>query len=208
MADLHRCYLGFLLPQPAMDAIKNVQFDIKRRAGSSMIKWTPPGEIAISLVALGEINASTAARVQGLVTPIASRTQPMSISIEGIGASPNVTMPKTAWVGLGGEIEALDSLRQALQRETTPFRSGPAPEQELNIEIGRLRTFDERARTEMGRAVKMARVGHIASVDLKELHVLSSRAGDHGPRLFSMLNMPLGKGDLPPSPNEPPPSLY
>lgn len=160
---------------------------VRKRAGSDAIRWHPLGEVALMLVSLGEVAHTTVLRVEGLLDQVVARHGPVALTLEGVGGSPNATMPKSAWIGVGGEIERLKALRKDVSVCVAQLRTAiDEKEFEPVIEIGMLRKFDDRARTEMGRSIKMAGVGRLGEFSMDALHVLASRSTSAGPRLYSL----------------------
>ena len=165
---------------------------IRRRAGSDVIRWVPPGEIALLLATVGEVSPATMARIEPILAGVASRHAPMVLTVSGAGGSPNATMPKSAWLGLAGDVQRMTALRQdvvqCIGNVQTAMDEKPF---EPVVEIGALRRFDDRARTEMGRALKMATVGEIGSLRVDAIHLLASRSSTSGPTLHSVLSQSL-----------------
>ncbi|MCH8979939.1 MAG: hypothetical protein IH945_11965 [Armatimonadetes bacterium] len=192
MDALNRCWLGFPLPPEVSELVKQAQLEIKRRAGSDGIRWKPPGEIAVLLVSLGEVSPRTLALMEQAVGPAAGRHAPISLRLEGAGGSPNLTMPRSAWLGITGEVEALKSLQRDLAACTGHLSSTTDhTEFEPTIEIGRLRRFEESARTEMGRSLRMSKIGVLGEFTLDSVHVLCSEATSSGPSLRSITSYQL-----------------
>ena len=116
----------------------------------------------------------------------------MMLRLSGAGGSPNLTMPKTAWFGVGGETERLKKLRQDLAVCVRPLVTAvDEKEFEPVVEIGLLRKFEEKARSEMGRAIKVCGVGEMGTFELDAVHVLASRVTPTGPTLSSLKDYPL-----------------
>jgi len=192
MAELNRCWIGFPLPKSLVVKVGEAQMAIRKRAGSDAIRWQPIGEVGLLLVSLGEVAHTTVLRVEAMLDQVAPKHAPITLTLEGVGGSPNVTMPKTAWIGVGGEVDKLKSLRKDLAIAVAQLRTAiDEKEFEPVIEIGMLRKFDDRARTEMGRSLKMASVGLLGEFSMGSVHVLASRASSSGPHLFSIAERPL-----------------
>ncbi len=192
MADLNRCWLGYPLPLALLAKLKEAQMQIRKRAGSDAIRWHPPGELALHLVSLGEIANTSILRIQGIVEQVVTRHGKLALTLEGAGGSPNLIMPKTAWIGVGGETERLKALRQDLAICVQQFVTAiDEKEFEPAIEVGILRKFDDRARADMGRSIKVANIGALGEFTMDSVHVLASRATSAGPSLHSVASLPL-----------------
>src|SRR5690349_5762981 len=98
MAELNRCWVGFPLPREIVAKVGEAQMAIRKRAGSDAIRWHPLGEIGLLLVSLGEIGHTTVLRVEGLIDQVAKKHGPIALRLEGAGGTPNITMPKSAWI--------------------------------------------------------------------------------------------------------------
>jgi 2'-5' RNA ligase len=192
MAELNRCWLGFPLPAPLLEKLKEAQMQVRKRAGSDAIRWHPPGELALQLVSLGEIANASILRIEGIVDQVVKRHGPMALALEGAGGSPNLTMPKSAWIGVVGDVDALKKLRQDLAICVQQFVTAiDEKEFEPVIEVGILRKFDDRARADMGRSIKVAGIGRLGEFVMPSVHVLASRATSAGPALHSIAELSL-----------------
>jgi 2'-5' RNA ligase len=192
MSDLNRCWLGLPLDPHLHERIREAQMQIRKRAGGDAIRWLPQGEIALLLVTIGEVGSNTLLRIGAVVEQVVSRHSGIDLTLEGAGGSPNMTMPKSAWIGIGGDIAALKRLRQDLAVCVRPLVTAiDDKEYEAVVEIGLLRKFDDRARTEMGRSLKMANLGNLGTLRLDSVHVLASHATTAGPALYSLKSFPL-----------------
>jgi 2'-5' RNA ligase len=194
MSELNRCWIGFPLPSELKAKVAEAQMAVRKRAGSDAIRWHPIGEVGLLLVSLGEIGHTTVLRVEGMIQQVAKNHGPISLTLDGVGGSPSMTMPKSAWIGLGGEVEKLKALRRDLAQAVVQLRTAvDEKEFEPVVEIGLLRKFDDRARTEMGRSLKMAQVGLLGGFTMGSVHVLASRASTSGPYLASMSELALAE---------------
>lgn len=194
MSELNRCWIGFPLPNELKAKIAEAQMAVRKRAGSDAIRWHPIGEVGLLLVSLGEVGHTTILRVEGMIQQVAKNHGPIALTLEGVGGSPSLTMPKSAWIGVGGEIDKLKAIRKDLAFAVSQLRTAiDEKEFEPVVEIGLLRKFDDRARTEMGRSLKMAQVELLGEFTMGSIHVLASRAGTSGPYLASMSELPLAQ---------------
>jgi 2'-5' RNA ligase len=192
MSDLNRCWLGFPFAADLHEKIKAAQMQIRKRAGGDTIRWLPQGETALLLVTIGEVGSNTLLRIGSVVEQVVARHSAINLALEGAGGSPNVTMPKSAWIGVSGDVSALKKLRQDLSVCVRPLVTAiDDREYEAVVEVGLLRKFDERERTEMGRALKLSNLGVLGEFRLDAVHVLASRATTAGPALHSLKSFPL-----------------
>ncbi|MCH7945707.1 MAG: hypothetical protein IIC73_06810, partial [Armatimonadetes bacterium] len=63
---------------------------------------------------------------------------------------------------------------------------------EPTLQIGQLRKFNDRARADMGRSIRICKIGVLGEFTLDSVHVLCSEATSSGPSLHSVTSFPLG----------------
>lgn len=181
MQELNRCWLGFPVPTELRTKLAEVQVAIKRRAGGDNARWTAAHEFSIYLVSVGEVSTLTISKLQAVVGQVVVRHKPISLRLEGAGGSPNIVMPKSAWVGISGQTDALGKLQQDLAICVKPLVQAIDDKPfEPVVEIGVLRKFEEKARTDLGRAIKMSGTGVLGEFTLGAVHLLVSRSTPTG----------------------------
>ncbi|MGD2096271.1 MAG: RNA 2',3'-cyclic phosphodiesterase [Desulfobacterales bacterium] len=112
MSETFRAFVAIDLPEAirasigaAQDALKSYGF---------RVKWVRPESIHLTLKFLGNIDVSRTDEIVNAMTWAAKSRTAMRLSASGIGVFPNVRRPRVIWVGLGGEVDNLKSLQQAL----------------------------------------------------------------------------------------------
>jgi 2'-5' RNA ligase len=92
------------------------QFVDRLRALGNGIRWVPRANFHLTLRFLG--NEAPIPQLETLAADlavIAGKTQPFSLTVQGIGSFPNLTRPRIIWVGLQGDglIELAADVRAA-----------------------------------------------------------------------------------------------
>lgn len=194
MELLTRASLGFRLPIEIQASLTDAQTALKRRGGADGARWTAPHELHLSLCALGELTIPQMVRVQETLPAVAESHTPFDLSLEGIGGSPNATQPRYAWAGVAGDLAALQALHGAVEavlgslhlpRESRPLAA--------HIVLGRLKMESERARSDLGRAVRLCGVGSMGSWRVEALELLKAEVGPMGPTTVLVQSYPLGR---------------
>ena len=195
MQELNRCHFGFRLPSSLAEPVKQVQQEIRRRGADDSLKFYQPHEIGIILLSLGELSPMTMTRVCQVAAPIAARCPKYAVTLAGVGGSPNNVMPKTVWVGVRDEPGFLTLFAKALRDSVQGVVALPDHNPfEPQVEIGRLRTFTDKARGDIGRAVKMTQEREIGAFPLEALELLVNEAGPSGPYLRAVKTLSLSPG--------------
>ena len=193
MELLTRASLGFRLPAAIQASLTEAQTVLKRRGGADGARWTPPHELLLSLCPLGELTIPQMVRVQETLPDLAAAHAPFDLGLEGIGGSPNATQPRFAWAGVTGDLGALQALHASVEAALASLRL-PRESRPLSahIVLGRLKIESERARSDLGRAVRLCGVGAMGSWRVEELELLKGDVGPTGPTTVLIRGYGLG----------------
>lgn len=194
MEQLARAYVAIRLPASFQEAYQMVQFDVRRRAGSEMLRWTPFAELHYSVAALGEVSAHRLSEMADRIAPVFKTFQPFNLCVEGLGGSPTVLQPRYIFLNItGDDVVRLRQLHEEVERVVKPL----CPDHEVRpfepiIPLARLKKQEERDRTSLGRAVKMAAVGTLGEWHVDRVEFLRNSITSMGPVLTVEKSYPLG----------------
>lgn len=103
-----RVFLAIELSPELRHALSVLQTTLKKALPP--ISWVRPESIHLTLKFLGETDESLVDDLRQAVSQAVREHGPFSVTVGGLGAFPNARAPRVLWVGLGGEIEALQHL--------------------------------------------------------------------------------------------------
>jgi 2'-5' RNA ligase len=113
-----RLFVAIDLPPAQRDRIQSIC------SGLPGTRWTPAGQIHLTLRFIGEVDDSLFRQITDTLAKI--RTEPLTLTIKGLGHFPPRRLPRVLWVGL----EKNDRLLQLRNRiETALVRIGLEPEE-------------------------------------------------------------------------------
>lgn len=180
LQELNRCAFGAILPHDLHEVFKVAQTEIRRKGGDET-RGIPAGELALVLVPLGELRVQQVV-VAGELLDQTSVIPSFSMTLQGLSGRPNATMPKSAVVELGGERDRLIQLAQVLRTEAGKLFPVPdSPPFDAGLEIARLRSLNDKGRSDLGRALRVAKFEHEGTLRIDELSLLVMSAGALGP---------------------------
>jgi 2'-5' RNA ligase len=113
MAKL-RLFVAIEMP-PEMESALDAAITMLRRDLEGPFAWTPPESSHLTLKFLGDVDAG---RVDELSDALVAATAPLAqfdLQLSGTGTFPAEGRPSVVWAGLGGDIEALERLRVAVE---------------------------------------------------------------------------------------------
>ncbi len=112
-----RTFIAIELPPSARDALGKLQERLKQTPGGKAGRWGRKEGIHLTLKFLGDIPEERIDQVCEGVQRACEGHSPFSVTIAGLGCFPNTRRPRVLWAGVGGEVDALCDLQQAVERE-------------------------------------------------------------------------------------------
>ena len=103
--------LGGNVKAKASQLIKQLQ------ATPAEASWVAPENMHLTLKFLGEITEAETVEVCRAVQAAAARIEPFEIVFRGAGAFPDLSSPKTLWIGVEDGAESLIELQEAVDEE-------------------------------------------------------------------------------------------
>ncbi|MHB1133054.1 MAG: RNA 2',3'-cyclic phosphodiesterase [Chloroflexota bacterium] len=182
-----RLFIALELPAKVRDELGRQQADLRALvaqqnlpAGSSL-KWTAPEGIHLTLKFLGEVTEKSVATLVEAMAAACARRAPLALTLAGRGAFPNALRPRILWVGIGGEVAALEQLQKA-----------------VDLQVGKLGFFPEDR--PFSPHLTLARVRQQASAEERQsVAALLSQAQPPAPLAFVARQVNLFRSELRPT---------
>lgn len=156
--------------------------------GASYMKWVAAGGIHLTLKFLGNVDEAKLPAIAQSLSKAAASIGPFEIQTAELGAFPNAGNPRVVWIGLRGDVQALEVLYQAVERALTPLGFPPegrpfAP----HLTLGRMRESATRSdRQQLSRALAEAPVQQAWYIPVEKMHVMKSELARTGATYASL----------------------
>jgi len=147
--DVVRSFVAIDLPAGVRAELTSLEEKLKARR-HPFVKWVDPESMHLTLKFLGNVAADSIPQIVGAVSSVVQMHSPFKLQVADTGAFPNWQRPQVVWVGVGGELDRLNSLQKGLESVLSPL--GFPPESRpfsAHLTLGRLRdrvTPDDRRR--------------------------------------------------------------
>jgi len=142
-----RAFVAIELSDSLAAALAETQRRLKDRAPLP-VRWTDPRGIHLTLKFLGDVDAGRMGAIEEAVTRAVAGTGPFRIALGALGGFPTLARPRVIWLGLEGDLPALERLQQRVERELAPL--GFPPEGRpftAHLTLGRVREGGKRPAT-------------------------------------------------------------
>ena len=103
-----RVFLAVELSSDVREKLFSLQQELKKTLPP--INWVRPESIHLTLRFLGYVEPSLVSQLLSALEPIGREQDGFSIEVQGLGVFPQVKHPRIFWVGLTGNMQALQDL--------------------------------------------------------------------------------------------------
>ena len=124
--ELLRLFVAIDLPEDVRESLGRLQTDL-RRHDLSGLRWTRPQGVHLTLKFLGETPASSLAAIEAALARAVSGMPSFRLALGAPGTFGNRRGPRVLWVDVEGELQPLQQLQAAIERELAA--AGFAPEE-------------------------------------------------------------------------------
>jgi 2'-5' RNA ligase len=150
-----RTFIAIELPTPIREAVRLRQQQLRaalKEAGlEGCFRWSAMDNIHVTLRFLGETDRGQTERIAAGLAEIARRRQGFSLCVGGMGCFPNFRRPNVLWLGVDGQMEALQAMQAAVE-ELVVAAGFEAETREFSPHLTLARAQRERSRAELQRA--------------------------------------------------------
>lgn len=110
-----RTFIAIELPAETQAQLDEIISPMKSKL-TGAVRWTPLGNIHVTLKFLGEVSPSNLETLKSMVKSLSSKQTEFEIQIGKIGAFPSIKRPRVIWVGVEMH-SALNALQQSVENE-------------------------------------------------------------------------------------------
>ena len=161
------------------------------RAASAEVTWVAPHNMHLTVKFLGDVAAEGIPQVSATVAEAIADVRAFDLEVRGVGAFPNVSRPRTIWIGTGAGESQLAMVAERLEaslaklgfaREGRPFRG--------HLTVGRVRRPSP-ALAALSQILRERAGLEFGQTTIRELVVFSSQLERGGPIYEAISRAPL-----------------
>jgi 2'-5' RNA ligase len=183
-----RTFIAVELAKPIRDRVIALQ---EKLAGTGTeVKWVEPENLHVTLLFLGEVEDREVPDVCRLTADCVRKHAPFTMTVEAVGCFPNPRRPRILWVGVGQGADELCAIHDELEAS---FDSMGVRREERrftpHITLGRVKS--DRPLDDLSAVLTKQAAWKAGESPVREIHVMSSRLGSHGPKYTVLSRAPL-----------------
>ena len=119
-----RCFVAVELPAEARRCVGGLVAGL-READVRGLRPVNPEGVHLTLKFLGDVAASQVGAVSSAMEGAAADARPFDLELRGVGGFPDLRRPRVLWVGVAGDLEALQRLYEAVEEALAPLGFPP-----------------------------------------------------------------------------------
>jgi 2'-5' RNA ligase len=174
-----RTFIGVDVGQDIRDRAVSLQETLAR--SSNDVKWVEPENLHITLLFLGEVDDREVPAVCRAVSTQLKEQPAFSLSVEGVGCFPNPRRPRILWIGVGDGTQELCKIHDLLEPPLLDLGCYRREERKYTPHLTLGRVKSERPADRLSEALAKQADWHGGQTVVKEIQVMSSTLGPHGP---------------------------
>lgn len=118
-----RTFIAIELPPTVKQAIAAAQDTLRSalRDGGTSLKWANPESAHLTLKFLGDTPESRVEEVAAALREAVGGSPALTLQTGAIGCFPSGRAPRVLWLGLDGDLEGLQRLRDAVEEQVSPL---------------------------------------------------------------------------------------
>jgi 2'-5' RNA ligase len=175
-AEPVRTFIAIELSEEIRTQLAEAQARLRARSPGRAVKWVHPEGIHLTLKFLGNVPTGKISALSGAIERAVAGHTAFDIHLAGLGCFPDLNRPRVVWVGVEGDLEALEALQRAVEKELNALGYPPEGRRfTAHLTLGRVRDDaapDERRR--LGEAVRAIVLESGASTTVHQVSLMKS----------------------------------
>jgi RNA 2',3'-cyclic 3'-phosphodiesterase len=108
-----RLFIAWPLAREVEHELGRISFLLKQKGGR--ISWVKPDNIHLTARFLGDTDENLVPQIASLIDAVATTSEQIDCRLDCLGAFPDMKRPRVIWAGIGGNLEAMQQMADALE---------------------------------------------------------------------------------------------
>jgi 2'-5' RNA ligase len=136
-----RAFVAIELPSNVQAVLASTQHKLAAQLGgaANAVRWTRPEGTHLTLQFLGDVPVAFTGQLENALRRASEGRHAFGLSVQGMGAFPNTRRPRVVWVGVSGNLNALQSLAAVVSEQLSGLGYVPDKPFSPHLTLGRVR---------------------------------------------------------------------
>lgn len=193
-AQTVRSFIAIELDRAVLQALDQVQTDLKRRVGREVVRWVRSDGVHLTLKFLGNVPAGQVPVIEQGLRRVCAAYHPFTLYCANVGCFPHERRPRVVWVGVEEPSGTLLALQRAVEEEIAPL-GYPTESRAFtpHLTLGRAqRSASPSELRQLGELVASYRSDRIAAMEVRSVSLMRSELRPTGAVYTCLAAVPLG----------------
>lgn len=191
--ETYRTFVALPLSTALHAQLEQTQQALQRACPAGAVRWVRAEGIHLTLFFLGDVLISQIPAIEGVLATVARMANPVTFTVGGVGAFPNLHRPGVIWVGVQESAGRLATLHKAVNIALADL--GFQPEERSfkpHLTLGRVnRNAGSEVSRRVGEAVGHFSLGQLGEETGRELILFRSELKSAGAEYTALRRFPL-----------------
>lgn len=139
-----RSFIALEMPDEIRRGLDEISFSLRKELANAPLRWVPVENIHLTLKFLGDIDQAQVPEVNEILKLLTNGFRPFDISLENLGAFPNLQRARVLWVGV--KVPAIAEFQRKLEDKLSQLRFKPEGRKfEPHLTLARVRGHARRS---------------------------------------------------------------
>jgi 2'-5' RNA ligase len=111
-----RAFIAIDLTEEVREELASIIADLSRKVPDKSVRWVRPENIHLTLKFLGDTKIDSLSQIIAGLDRVGGENPPLSLALDVLGCFPNPRRPRIVWVGVQGDVDALQSLQKTIDQ--------------------------------------------------------------------------------------------
>jgi 2'-5' RNA ligase len=193
--DSLRLFIAIELPTDVCEALAALQKQLQPADRARAIRWSAISSIHLTLKFLGDTPSDRVPTIELALQEATKGHKSFELHVDGAGCFPDMRRPRVVWAGVGGDLDSLHTLRDAVERTVSPLGyPTEARPFSAHLTLGRARQEASRdALAAIGRQVEAVKPSVLASWHVEGISLMRSELKPSGAVYKQVAHVALNK---------------
>jgi 2'-5' RNA ligase len=187
-----RSFIAVEIPPEIQNAIANSLASLQKALPKPLIRWVAPQNVHLTLQFLGDVSPSNLERLAEVLRIEANTHESFSMSVNGVGAFPNLRRARVIWVGLDAPPGLAALQRGVVATSATLGYVGEDRPFSPHLTVGRVgQNVSVSNLHRIHEALSVIKVGNLGKVLVEAVHIFKSDLRPGGSVYTLLYSLPM-----------------
>lgn len=194
MSEYYRCFIAVTPDDSIVEECVRLRDRLERKIASGFIRWCSRQQLHLTLKFFGNVEIERIEELKSRFLDICGQFSKFELTIENVGAFPDVNFPRVIWLGIKGEVDKLMNLQASIESGLSSFGDNKEDREfKPHLTLARIKNAPPREQRKIGENLQelSGKIGRLGSWRVESVLLMRSILDPAG-----AIYQPLERADL------------